>query len=258
MKKEKNKTSFEHIANLWDAKIGDTLARNPLSSKSGSMKVTVDAVVAMLGDLKGKCVYEVACGNGFLSRYLVEGGAKKVYASDISKNLIHLAQTRYSTKNISYSVRSATDFKGIPKNFFDAIVIHQGIFYIDDLDRLLRGVHGVLKKGGVLIFTLIHPLYYITQADIGEINNLEEVLGKYNHYLKDRLVKVEKKWDLHGGGEDVVYWQYKRPLSTYINICAKNGLYVSEICEPATRIRKKGKTYRSSIPSSLIVKAVKV
>lgn len=258
MKKERNKTSFEHIANLWDTKIGDTLAHKPLSNKSGSMKITVDAVLGMVGTIKRKRLYEIACGNGFLSRYVVERGAREMYASDASTQLIHLAQTQYPTKGISYSVRSATDFKGIPKNYFDAVVIHQGIFYIDDLDKLLRGVCGALKKGGVFVFTLIHPLYYVAQADIGELGNLKEALEKYDHYLKDRLVKVEKKWDVNGKGEDVAYWQYKRPLSSYVNACGKNGLFVSEIYEPATRIGKKGKIHRSGIPSSLIIKAVKM
>lgn len=243
---------------MWDTKIGDTLARKPLSSKSGSMKVSVDAVVGMIPALKGKRFYEIACGNGFLSRYLMERGAREVYASDVSKKLIHLAQTNYSSKGISYSVRSATDFTGFRKNYFDAVIIHQGIFYIDDLDVLMNGIYRTLKKGGALIFTLIHPLYAITRADMGELTDLKDVVGKYKKYLKNYLMKVEKDWQVGDTHEKVIYWQYKRPLSTYVNACGKHHLLISEICEPATRVRSGGKTQRSTIPSSLIVKAVKV
>lgn len=258
MKSQNKKTSFEHIAAMWDAKIGDTLARKSLSSKSGSMKVSVDTVVGMIPTFKGKRFYEIACGNGFLSRYLVERGARKMYASDISKKLIHLAQTNYPSKGISYSVQSATDFTGLPRNYFDAVIIHQSIFYIDDLDALMKGVHRVLKKDGALIFTLIHPLYPIARADMGELSDLKDVVGKYKKYLQNYLMKVEKDWQVGGSQEKVIYWQYKRSLSTYINVCGKYHLLVSEISEPATRVRKEGKTYKSSIPSSLIVKAIKV
>lgn len=257
MKSRKQKTSFEHIAEIWDTKIGDTLARKPLSSKSGSMKVSVDAVVGMIPVFKGKRFYEIACGNGFLARYLVEHGAQKMYASDVSKKLIHLAQTHYPSKGISYSVRSATDFTGLPKKFFNAIIIHQGIFYIDDLDTLMKGIYRILKKNGALIFTLIHPLYPVARADMGEISDLKDVIGKCRGYLKNRLTKVEKDWQVSNAQKKVAYWQYKRPLSSYINACGKAGLMISEMSEPATRMRSSGKTQRSSIPSSLIIKAIK-
>lgn len=258
MKSKNKKTSFEHVADLWDAKTGDTLPSKPLSNKSGSMKVTIDEVVKMIGSLKGKRLYEMACGNGHLSRYFKNNGAKEVFASDVSQRLITLAQTKYSPKGISYSVRAATDFKGIPKNYFDSVIIHQGIFYIDDLDVLVKGVHRVLKKGGTFIFTLIHPLYYVALADIGELSHLKEVLGKYQPYLKDRLFKVEKEWSVNGAQEKISYYHYRRPLSSYINVCAENHLLVSKISEPATRVRKDDKTLKSGIPSSMIIKVVKL
>lgn len=257
MKSKNKKTSFEHIADLWDIKTGDTLPSKPPSNKSGSMKVTIDEVVKMIGSLKGKRLYEMACGNGHLSRYFIERGARQVFASDVSQKLVTLAKTKYSPKGISYSVRAATDFKGIPKSYFDSVIIHQGIFYIDDLNALTKGVHRVLKKGGVFIFTLIHPLYYVAQADIGELSHLKEVLWKYQPYLKDRLFKVEKEWDVNDTQEKISYWQYRRPLSSYINMCGKNNLLVSEISEPATRVRKDDKTLKSGIPSSMIIKVVK-
>ncbi len=258
MKSKNKKTSFEHIAELWDAMTGDTIPSKPLSNTSGSLKVTIDAVVNMIGPLKGKRIYEMACGNGHLSRFFIANGAKEVFASDVSQKLITLANDKYSPKGISYSVRAATDFKGIQKNYFDSVIIHQGIFYIDDLDALAKGVYRILKKGGSFIFTLIHPLYYIAQADIGELSNLKEVLGKYQPYLKDLLFKVEKKWSVNGTQEKISYWHYRRPLASYINTCAKHDLFVSEINEPATRVRKDGKTLKSGIPSSMIIKAVKL
>lgn len=258
MKQKTTKTSFDHVAELWDMKSGDTLASKPLSSKSGIMKVIIDSVIRMVGVVKGKRLYEIACGNGHLSRYFSINGAKEVFASDISQKLITLAQTKYSPKGISYSVRAGTDFHGIPKNHFDSVVINQGIFYVDDLDTLTKGVHAILKKGGVFIFTLSHPLNYVARADIGEISHLKEVLETYQPYLKDRLVKAEKDWGIDGVEGKVSYWQYRRPLSSYINACGKNHLMISEIHEPTTRIRKKGKTWKSRIPHSIIVKAVKV
>ena len=141
---KKISSSFDHIADEWDKKIGD--------GEKGDRKNTIKAVFELLGNAKNKRVYDIACGNGFLARKLFKQGAKEVWASDASPRLITIAKDKYSFKNIHYSVREAADFTRIPKSFFDAVVVHQGIFYIKDIDALVRGIKKILKPGGSFIF----------------------------------------------------------------------------------------------------------
>ena len=148
---KKISSSFDHIAEAWDKKIGE-------GGNDGS-KTTVKAVFELLGDAKNKRVYEIACGNGFLARKLLEQGAKEVWASDTSSRLITIAKENYPSNDIHYSVRDGANFSGFPKSYFDAVIIHQGIFYIKDIASLVRGVARVLKPKGSLIFTLLHPLF---------------------------------------------------------------------------------------------------
>ena len=241
------KTSFGKFADIWDARAG---TKGTVGSQG-----TIKAVLKLLNAVEGSAIYEIACGNGFLARKLVISGVREVYASDISPELIDIAKTRYSTRNIVYSVREGTDFKKIPKNHFDAVVIHQGIFYIEDVNSLLKGIASVLKRNGVLVFTIFHPLFPLYRKDIGEKTAMGEPvdlikLGK--HYLQS-----SGGW-IYGEAKRENYFNYHRPMSYYINLCGKHGLFVQSVIEAKSQKLKLGKLLKSDIPGALIIKAVKV
>src|SRR5690606_29114914 len=103
-------------------------------------KVTAKHILEELKPFKKKSVCEIACGNGFLARQLAPK-VKEMRASDVSEKLIDFAKNKYESKKIKYEVRDATDFRRIPKNHFDAVIIHAGIFYIEDIDKLAKGIY---------------------------------------------------------------------------------------------------------------------
>lgn len=245
-------TSFDHLAEIWDAKTGSD-GKEMVSAT----KVTAKHIILELGDLPGKRVYEIACGNGFLARQLA-GKVKEIRASDISEKLIDFAKNKYDAKNIEYEVREATDFSGIPDKHYDAVIIHQGIFYIEDLDKLALGIYKILKPGGVLIFSNMHPLMYVADMDMNPKLKLKDTLEKYRLYLKNRTVVVNKKWIVGKEVRPATYKQFKRPFSLYINKLAEHGLLVTKIVEPSTVTKMSNKTLKSSIPSAMIVKCVKI
>ncbi len=247
----KTTTSFEHIADIWDAKTGDKGTK-----MVSAVRVTSKHIVDELKPLKGKRVYEIACGNGFLARKLV-GKVKEMRASDVSKKLIDFAQKKYDAKGIRYEVREATDFKAIPKNHFDAVIVHQGIFYIKDIEKLAKGISAILKKGGVVIFSEMHPLMYLANLDTYLKLSSNDLLERAKLYTKNRNVVVHKDWFVNGKKYHAVYSQFKRPFSFYINIFAKYNLLTTKIIEPPTTNMIKGKILKSSIPSSLIIKCKK-
>lgn len=247
----KKSTSFEHIAEIWDAKTGDKAVK-----MVSATHVTAKNIIAELGNLKNKSVYEIACGNGFLARKLAPQ-VKEMRASDISKTLIEMAKTKYDSKNIKYEVRSATDFNKLPKNHFDAVIIHAGIFYVDNIAKLAQGIHMILKKGGLLIYSDMHPLMYVVDLDIGMDVGLSETLEKYRLYLKNRKKEVSKKWLVGDEFKQAIYYQFKRPLSYYINILAEHGLPTVKIIEPKTITSLAGKIKKSTIPAEVIVKCQK-
>jgi 2-polyprenyl-3-methyl-5-hydroxy-6-metoxy-1,4-benzoquinol methylase len=50
------------------------------------------SLMGLVGDLTGKSVVDVACGDGYFTRKLRRAGAARVLGSDISERMIELAQ----------------------------------------------------------------------------------------------------------------------------------------------------------------------
>ena len=252
-KSAKVPTSFEHLAELWDSKTLD--AGN--QSDNGNLA----AIQKFLGNVKGKCIYEIACGNGYLSRKIMRAGAKEVYASDASPTLVGFATDKYDRMGINYSVREGTDFTKIPKGHFDAVVIHQGIFYLKDIPKLMKGVRSILKPNGILMFTLTHPLFPVFMAEIGQLptEGPDSLVPRSRKYPTNYTKQVNKKWITNGKPTSVRYIQYSRPLEYYINQCVDAGLLIGGIKETPSKTRGKNlKIVTSPIPSSYVIKAVKI
>lgn len=247
----KTKTSFGKFAAAWDEKVGED------GSSIEAIKLQIPIFFDMLGKLTGKKVYDIATGNGFLARKLARSGAK-VTASDISPELIEIAKTKYNNKGITYEVREATDIKGLPKNYFDAVIINQGIFFIEDLQPFFKNIAKLLRPKGVLLFNIHHPLLFTSLQAMGrdKINGkkIDHIISA-KKYPKDRKVKSYMRFSSDEGYD---YWHFKRPISSYINTAGKNGLYVEQVKEPGSIITLKEKSKTSPIPSTFIIKAVKI
>jgi 2-polyprenyl-3-methyl-5-hydroxy-6-metoxy-1,4-benzoquinol methylase len=64
----------------------------------------------LLGDLKGKTVLDLACGEGFFTRFLKQAGASRVVGVDISQGMIQLAREEENRRplGIEYLVHDVT------------------------------------------------------------------------------------------------------------------------------------------------------
>ena len=77
---------YDKVAKLYDKAMPDT----------GDFyhRTQIDPLMyAVIGDPKGKVIYDAGCGNGYIARNLAKKGAK-VFASDISPKLIAIAKKK--------------------------------------------------------------------------------------------------------------------------------------------------------------------
>src|SRR3989344_5958061 len=105
------KTSFGKFAELWDRKVGE--------DGGVSEQLSIKSALKLIGGIKNKKIYDIACGNGFLVRMLEKRGAKEIWASDVAPEMIALAKNKYKINKIKYLAREATNFTNIPNNYFD-------------------------------------------------------------------------------------------------------------------------------------------
>lgn len=105
----------------------------------------------LVGDVTGKSVLDLACGEGHLSRRMKRWGAARVVGVDLSRAMIDLARRQEAEHplGIEYEVR---DVRGLDlREAFDIVVSCWLLSYSptkDDLLQMTRAIAGHLKAGG--------------------------------------------------------------------------------------------------------------
>lgn len=188
--------------------------------------VAVRALLMLAGDLRGKRICDLACGEGFLSRLLADRGAE-VTGVDLSERLVEAARNRSAGARIRYLVDDAQSLPRLPDSTFDTVVCNLALMDIPDLAAALAAVHRILLPGGVFVCTITHPCFQAPGSGISL--NADGSFGakSINRYGQ------EGKWysdNPHGIRGKV--GAYHRTLSTYLNEIIRAGLRTERISEP--------------------------
>lgn len=186
-------------------------------------------IYSIIGDPKGKVIYDIGCGNGYMARNLVSKGAK-VFASDISGALVKDAKSKSQDLDIQFSTHDAIDFSNYRDEQFDIVVMNMVVHYVQDLEKLFQGIAKILKKDGVLAFSTSHffrPSHPYSEWVLGKINDEEKLFIKVTGYLEKRVAKVKSGWD-----EQTELTIYNHPLNELVNTMSKYALFTFRVEEP--------------------------
>jgi SAM-dependent methyltransferase len=127
------------------------------------------SLMKLVGDLSGKCVVDVACGEGFFTRKLRNHGAEAVMGVDISERMIELAQAQEVEQplGIAYRVEDARELG--EQQEFDLAVSAWLLVYAHDraqLAQMCQGLARRLRSGGRFVTLTTNPgLYHFTLPD---------------------------------------------------------------------------------------------
>jgi amino acid transporter len=115
-------------------------------------------IIRLLGNIKGKTILEFGCSVGTLTLHLAEevGNKGKVFATDISERDLSIAQKRMDKKGHTH-VRLLHDLKHherLHQKIPDIhVVVSVGMLgYMQNVDKILRGMNKRLKKGSPVCF----------------------------------------------------------------------------------------------------------
>src|SRR5216684_2625374 len=111
-------------------------------------------VLAMVGDVAGKTVLDLGCGEGGYARELVRRGAR-VTGVDGSERLIEVARqrTRDDAVEVSFVHGNANALDGIESDAFDTVVASMSLMDVEDYGGAIREAHRVLRGGGELVMS---------------------------------------------------------------------------------------------------------
>jgi SAM-dependent methyltransferase len=204
------------------------------------------------GHLAGaRRVLDVGAGEGQLSR-LAAGAAEWVVGLDPA--WAQLVEARRRGGGPRY-VRARAACLPFPAHAFDAVLACLVFEHIDPVSEPLREVARVLATGGRFLFFLNHPLLQTPGSGWIDDHIIDEQYWRIGPYLDEdtTLEEVDK---------DVFVPFVHRPLSTYVNALAAEGLLVTRMEEPAPPpgFLAKAAQYRdaATIPRLLFMRAEKL
>ncbi len=241
---ETHKTNIEFWNTIGSEFIGVTALPN-----WGGYLPTEDKLKT-LGNLSGKCVLELGCGNGHSLKYVADLGAKDLWGLDISDNQITKTKNYLRTQGVNAKLicSAMEDDCEIPVNHFDTVYSVYGVGWTTNLDKTFKNVYSYLKEGGLFVFGWSHPLHKCVSIEDGKF-----VFS--NSYFNE-------EWYCAKMGDKEIMLS-NRMLSTYINSLARNGFIIEELIEETDREKAKssGKDFGKKalmLPTAFVIKARKI
>jgi len=174
----------------------------------------------LFGDVTGKAMLEIGCGNGRSLIYNAEHGEAELWGVDISENQLSAAKENLAESGLSANLicSSMDEECGIPKNHFDIVYSVYAIGWTVDLEETFGRIASYLKKDGVFIFSWTHPIHKCVACEDGR-------LVFENSYFDEEWRPVSE--DLCGGELKLA----NRKISTYINALADTGFHIEKMIE---------------------------
>lgn len=168
----------------------------------------------------GEKVLDLGCGYGFFTDYFRNIGADAI-GIDGSEKMIELARNGYPFTK--FFVMDITKPFAFENNQFDVVFSNQVFMDTEDIDFVFSECKRILKTGGILYYSIVHPAFYDCHWQKDENGyRYAKVMDKY---IKPYQV-TQNFW-----GETE---HFHRPLSYYLNVAAKNGFILKETCEPVS------------------------
>lgn len=99
---------------------------------------------------RGLDVLDVACGIGYGSAILADGGGKTVTGVDVAAEAVDYARQHYVRPGVDFVNCRAEDLHELGR-VFDGAVSFETIEHVPDPRRFIEAVHGVLRPGGLFV-----------------------------------------------------------------------------------------------------------
>lgn len=225
------------IINQWNSVASKYMQDQDCSEFAESNKKVVKA---RFKHFSGEKVLDLGCGYGFFTDYFRSIGADTI-GVDGSEKMIELARERYPIT--AFSVMDITMPFSFENNQFDVVFSNQVFMDIKDIDFVFSECKRILKIGGILYYSIVHPAFYDSHWQKDENGyRYAKVMDKY-------IKPYQFTQEFWGETE-----HFHRPLSYYLNVAAKNGFFLKETCEP---ISYDGINKNSDLPLFFFAKYLK-
>jgi SAM-dependent methyltransferase len=196
--------------------------------------VNTPAFLALLPPVDGLACLDLGCGEGGNTRLVAERGAV-VTAMDIAETFVETA-AGYGPPGIRYLVGdgSVLPFRSTS---FDAVTAFMSLMDVGDPDAVLSEVARVLRPGGFVQFSIVHPVNSTPiRRWVDDEAGQREALAIGGYFVEGQFTD---RWTLGGASAEMrarhgpfTVTSVRRTLSGWLNAVAATGLMVEAVAEP--------------------------
>jgi len=220
----KNADAWTHLA-----RAGYDTYRNHLNTP---------AFLDMLPDVRGLNGVDIGCGEGYNTRLLAEKGAHMT-ALDISDVFVHHAHRENASRGLDIRSLNASAVElPFASLSFDFAAAFMSLMDIAETEQVISEAFRVLKPGGFLQFSIMHPSYDTPhRVKLEHENGIAYAyeVGDYFHEMQGEV----QTWQFSAaiaddmkGFEPFQIPRFTRTLSHWINLLMDSGFQIERIAEP--------------------------
>lgn len=173
----------------------------------------------LLGDVTGRSVLDVGCGNGGKLAELVGDGATASVGVDISGNFLSAPPP-----GLEFIRGDLSELGSVPElvgRTFDRILFLQSFGYAKDPVRTLQAARAMLAEGGFIVLTRTQPIRYAVER--AEQNGTP--LGE--EYFSTATFSYLSGWN-----EQITLTKRPYTISDLLNVFSAAGLWIETALEP--------------------------
>lgn len=182
----------------------------------------IDTLLSLAQELSGLDLCDLACGQGVVAREVAKRGAASVCGVDLSSKLLDIAreEERRDPLGIVYVHEDAQSLSSFSDALFDGVLCNLALMDIADVPAMAHTIHRVLRPGGWLVFSILHPCAPVTSAEGG-------LQQRPLSYFEEGLWFSGNPLSVRGR-----VGSYHRTVSTYLHSFLDVGLTLEQIREP--------------------------
>jgi SAM-dependent methyltransferase len=209
--------------------------------------------LALLGDVAGKRLLDLGCGDG---KELLECARDGALVVGVDNSPRQLAAAERAAAALGLSCRLVlADLLRLPDDLlrgeFDLVFSAHVTAWIGDLDGWFSAAHRALTPGGVLLLTGGHPLS-------GYFGDVQRGAGYRRTYFEAGPFVSEsrgasKEWNPAGDRRTAVEWRHT--VGALVTAVARAGFRITHLVERGDATPKTG--LPAGFPGEVIVRAVK-
>jgi ubiquinone/menaquinone biosynthesis C-methylase UbiE len=188
-------------------------------------------MLEMLGDIRGRRVIDLGCGEGGYAREIASRGAH-VIGVDGSERMLEVARQRAQTEKleIEFVCANANALTPLLDRSVDIVVAAMSLMDVEDYRGAVAEVHRILVPDGSLVMSISHPCF---TAPVSEWERRPENRHELRYFKVDQYFERKVWADTISNKSDASILRRHRPLEDYMRPLISHGFQLRDFHEPA-------------------------